>query len=90
MWRQAGVSRFLTNEQETLIGCGRFWGTDCEADGFDLSNAEDSALFQSWPRYPGTEGMALDFAEDGTRTNWGVELVWFKDQRFLDNGSADA
>ncbi|RIL00796.1 MAG: hypothetical protein DCC71_18630 [Proteobacteria bacterium] len=38
----------LTDEQEALLGCGRFWGTDCEADGMDLTNAEASVLIQSF------------------------------------------
>jgi hypothetical protein len=32
-------------------------------------------------------GLSFDFADDWSRSNWGVEFVWFKDQHFLDNGS---
>lgn len=38
----------LTAEQEALLGCGPFWGTSCERDGIDLTNAEASVLTQSW------------------------------------------
>ena len=48
--------RHLTDQQEALIGCGRFYGTDCDVDGFDMFVGEGSALFQSWPGFEGTEG----------------------------------
>jgi hypothetical protein len=54
LWRTVGVARFLNDEQEALIGCGRFWGTDCDVDGFDLFGAEANVLFQSWPGFEGT------------------------------------
>jgi len=56
VWRPLGVARALTDEQEALIGCGRFYGTDCDVDGFDFFVGEGSALFQSWPGFEGTEG----------------------------------
>jgi hypothetical protein len=49
-----GLANTLSDEQEALLGCGRFWGTDCDIDGIDLLNAEMSALLQSWPGIPGT------------------------------------
>ena len=52
----ANLARYLTDEQEALLGCGRFWGTDCDVDGFDIFNGEASVLFQSWPGFEGTEG----------------------------------
>jgi len=56
LWRPLGVARRLTDEQEALIGCGRFYGTDCDVDGFDMLVGEGTALFQSWPGFEGTEG----------------------------------
>jgi hypothetical protein len=49
-----GLATALTDEQEALLGCGHFWGTDCDIDGIDVLNAEMSALLQSWPGIPGT------------------------------------
>lgn len=45
MWRQAGVSRFLTNEREALIGCGRFWGTNTTSDTFNFTVSVDRPTF---------------------------------------------
>lgn len=50
----ASLSYVLTDEQEALLGCGPFWGSDCERDGIDLRNAETSVLLQSWPGFEGT------------------------------------
>jgi hypothetical protein len=64
------LSAHLTDEQEGLLGCGRFWGTSCDTSysdsyagpfqpgfgGIDLLNAELSALIQSFPGFPGTSG----------------------------------
>jgi len=47
------LNETLTDEQEALLGCGPFWGTDCEADGIDLLNAEASVLMQSFVGIPG-------------------------------------
>ncbi len=44
----------LTDEQEALLGCGPFWGTDCEADGIDLLNADAGVLLQSFVGFPGS------------------------------------
>jgi len=50
----ASISDFLTVQQEALLGCGPFFGTDCNEQGIDLLNAEASALLQSFPGIPGT------------------------------------
>jgi hypothetical protein len=50
------LSARLTDQQEALLGCGPFYGTSCDLDGIDLMNAEASAVFQSWPGFPGTSG----------------------------------
>jgi hypothetical protein len=54
------LSAKLTDFQEALIGCGRFYGTSCDLDGIDLMNAEASAIFQSWPGFEGTGGEDWD------------------------------
>jgi hypothetical protein len=46
----------LTVQQQALFGCGEFYGTDCESQGFDLLNAEANVLLQSWPGFEGTFG----------------------------------
>src|SRR5690606_10769351 len=59
------LNTVLTDEQEALLGCGPFWGTDCEADGIDLLNAEASVLLQS---LIGIEGRyARGYADNGLR-----------------------
>jgi len=71
IWRSVGVARRLNDEQEALIGCGRFWGTQCDVDGFDLFNAEASVLFQSWPGFEGTGGTGW-LTTDNTRAQPGT------------------
>ena len=44
----------LSPTQEALLGCGPYWGTQCDVDGIDLLHAEGSALYQSWPGVEGT------------------------------------
>ena len=50
----ASLSDKLTDQQEALVGCGKFLGTSCDLDGVDLLNAEASVLLQSWPNVEGT------------------------------------
>jgi len=50
----SGLSPFLTNEQEALLGCGSFYGTNCDVHGIDFLNTEASVFFQSWPGVQGT------------------------------------
>ncbi|RIL00799.1 MAG: hypothetical protein DCC71_18645 [Proteobacteria bacterium] len=54
------LNQLLTDEQEALLGCGPFWGSDCESDGIDLLNAEASVLQQSWPGIEGNYGRYLE------------------------------
>ena len=60
----------FTVQQQALYGCGEFYGTNCEFDGFDLLNSEASALLQSWPGFEGTSGdwdlTDPDVAQPGT------------------------
>jgi hypothetical protein len=55
-WAPQGVTlnQVLTDEQEALLGCGHFFGIDCEVDGMDLLNAEASVLMQSFVGSAGT------------------------------------
>jgi hypothetical protein len=48
------LNEVLTDEQEALLGCGPFYGTDCERDGIDLTHAESSVLLQSFPGFTGS------------------------------------
>ena len=41
------LNQVLTDEQEALLGCGAFYGRDCEVDGIDLFNSEAGVLAQS-------------------------------------------
>ncbi len=63
----ATLNELLTDEQEALLGCGPFWGTDCEADGIDLLNADAGTLMQSWIGFPGN--YTPEFIQSGY-TNW--------------------
>jgi hypothetical protein len=51
---QGKLSKSLTPEQEALLGCGPFFGTNCDYSGLDLLNAEASAMFQSFVGIEGT------------------------------------
>ena len=53
-WTFGGIQRWLTDEQEALLGCGEFYGTLCDLDGIDLFNIEASALTMSWSNVEGT------------------------------------
>jgi hypothetical protein len=46
-----GLSAYLTDQQEALLGCGPFYGTNCDDDGVDLFNAEASVLIQAFPQF---------------------------------------
>jgi len=45
------LSTRLTDQQEALIGCGPFYGTNCDVEGFDIFNTEASVLFQAFPMF---------------------------------------
>ena len=47
------LNQVLSDEQEALLGCGPFFGTDCESDGIDLLNVEASVLMQSMVGFEG-------------------------------------
>jgi hypothetical protein len=48
------ANQVLTSQQQALLGCGEFYGTNCELHGIDLLNAEASALLQSMFGFEGT------------------------------------
>jgi hypothetical protein len=54
------LSGNLTDEQEALLGCGRFWGTSCDFDGMDLFNTEASAISMAFVGFDGTFGVDWD------------------------------
>jgi Protein of unknown function (DUF1302) len=60
------LNQVLTDEQEALLGCGHFYGTDCEVDGIDLANIEASVFMQS---VVGTAGV---IAQRGWTTTNGL------------------
>ncbi len=53
-WAFSGLDRYLTDEQEALLGCGPFYGNRCDREGIDLFNIEASFLVQSWTNVEGT------------------------------------
>jgi len=67
IWTFVGLDVALTVEQDALLGCGDYWGTDCDAFGFDVLNAEGSAVLQSFPGVEGTEGSDWDTYAGGRR-----------------------
>jgi hypothetical protein len=58
----AAMGNFLTPQQEALLGCGSFYGTDCDVDGIDLFNAEASVLLQAFPQFEPGGPVATRFA----------------------------
>ena len=51
----------LTAQQEALLGCGPFWGTNCDEQGIDLLNMDASVLLQA---FPGIDGTGTPFGQD--------------------------
>jgi hypothetical protein len=47
----ACLSDRLTSAQEALLGCGPYYGTNCDVHGIDFFNAEASAIFQWFPNF---------------------------------------
>jgi hypothetical protein len=46
-----GLNGGLTVQQQALLGCGMYYGTNCHAHGIDLFNAEASVLLQAFPQF---------------------------------------
>jgi len=55
LWYGDALQANLTAQQQALLGCGAHYATQCDLHGFDLLNAEASALFQAFPWIEGTE-----------------------------------
>ncbi len=64
-WTFTGLQPYLTDEQEALLGCGPFYGTQCDIAGIDLMNAEANAILQSFPGFPGSFGSNWDTRDVG-------------------------
>jgi hypothetical protein len=45
------LTTYLTTEQQALLGCGPYYGTNCDSKGIDLFNAEASVLVQAFPQF---------------------------------------
>jgi hypothetical protein len=56
----------LSPEQEALLGCGPFWGTNCDRSGIDLLNMEPSIVLQA---FAGASGSltAVSMKQQGIR-----------------------
>ncbi|MFP8878102.1 MAG: DUF1302 family protein, partial [Myxococcota bacterium] len=78
LFRQSGLAPYLTDQQEALLGCGRFWGNPCDVTGFDLFNAEASVFFQSWPGFEGT-GLTLDAVRIGNSNRFETRARYLGD-----------
>jgi hypothetical protein len=57
---RVSLNQALSDEQEALLGCGPFFGTDCEADGVDFLFAEAGVLLQSFVGAPGDYGAFIE------------------------------
>lgn len=66
------LNQVLTDEQEALLGCGPFWGDDCEGSGIDPRRADTSALVQAWVGFDGRCAGA-DGSEDSQLANGEVQ-----------------
>jgi hypothetical protein len=75
--RNQTIAQVMTPQQQALLGCGAFYGTNCDSavnltasgtgfGGVDLLNAEASALLQSWAGIDGT-------ATNGFRADMGPQ-----------------
>jgi hypothetical protein len=69
------MNGLLTSQQQALLGCGEFYGTNCEVQGIDLLNAEASALLQSLLGIEGTP-VAKDLADYFARGPFGDSDVY--------------
>jgi hypothetical protein len=58
-----GIGGFLSDQQESLLGCGPFYETDCDENGIDLFNTEASVLIQSFPGNEPQPAVATRFKD---------------------------
>ncbi|MED5262662.1 MAG: hypothetical protein VX574_09730 [Myxococcota bacterium] len=54
----AQLNSVLTPEQEAILGCGPFFGTNCSQNGIDFLWMEMSAVLQTFPGIEGTEDLS--------------------------------
>jgi Protein of unknown function (DUF1302) len=57
---RALFATYTTDAQEALWGCGVFYQIACDAEGFDLANAEANGMLQSFPWFGGTYFTSWD------------------------------
>jgi hypothetical protein len=60
------LNKVSTAQQQALLGCGELYASDCDWQGFDLLNAEASALFQTFSGFEGTASAATAYNWDLT------------------------
>jgi hypothetical protein len=65
-WTLASLLPYLTDQQEALLGCGPFYGTQCDLGGIDLMNMEGSGQIMSWPQFDSTSGQVTWDTTDGS------------------------
>ncbi|MCG8592521.1 MAG: hypothetical protein MJE66_24795, partial [Proteobacteria bacterium] len=53
---------FTTPSQQALLGCGPFYGNNCDLHGIDLFNTEASVLLQAAPGFEATGPIGTRFA----------------------------
>ncbi len=59
----ASLATYLSPNQQSFLGCGPFYGTNCDRDGIDLFNAEASVLLQAFPQFEDGGPVATRFLE---------------------------
>lgn len=90
------LSKALTPEQEALLGCGPFFGTNCDFSGLDLLNADASAMFQAFVGIEGTIEALDIFKQQLKRAGRGDVDVYFRTDGWIPfleremNGSGSA
>jgi len=70
----------FTPEQEALLGCGPFFGTECDSNGLDLLWAEGSSLLSS---FIGNDSLGIAIADLGLEGLVPAEFGMY----LMDNGS---
>ena len=87
----SGGSGGLTADQQALLGCGPFWGTDCANDGIDLLFAYASVLLESFGHSPpmtpcpGRPGMC--FADELAAVSYNLQVLLASLQTCPSDGS---
>jgi hypothetical protein len=82
------LSGTLSDEQQALLGCGAFFGTNCNSQGIDLLNAEASVLFQSWLSFDGVPDPG-EIVPGATAYTPAVQMAYLTDPRFPKPGTVE-